>query len=171
MFDKLYNYIKYIGVIVIFIPFLFLFNKPIKIILYIIGIFVNITVNYLIKIKEKQIAPINKNKKIKKYRFYEYDVYGYPSEKIQNIGYAVGFMATYLIQNHSNINSIDQKRIAYMIILFYFMFIIVVVILSETSHNTMQQMISGKVIGLIIGIIFFKLSEPRESIKYFVSRV
>lgn len=171
MFDALYNYIKYIGVIVIFIPLFFLFGQTIKIILYVVGIFVNILVNYLIKIKEKQIAPIHKNKKIKKYRFYEYDVYGYPSEKIQNIGYAVGFMAAYLTQNLASISKEDQKRIAYIIISFYFIFIIVVIILSETSHNTIQQMISGKVIGLIIGIIFFKLSEPKQSINYLINRV
>ena len=148
----------------------FLFGQTLKIILYVVGIFVNILVNYLIKIKEKQIAPIHKNKKIKKYRFYEYDIYGYPSEKIQNIGYAVGFMAAYLTQNRTNISEVNQRRIAYSIISFYFIFIMVVIILSETSHNTIQQMISGKVIGIIIGIIFFKLSEPKQSINYLLGR-
>lgn len=170
MFDILYNYIKYIGVIIMLIPLYFLFGQTIKIIMYIAGIFVNILVNYLIKIKEKQIAPIHKNKKIKKYRFYEYDIYGYPSEKIQNIGYAVGFMAAYLTQNLASINEKDQRLIAYAIISFYFIFIVVVIILSETSHNTIQQMITGKVIGIIIGIIFFKLSEPKQSVNYLIHR-
>jgi hypothetical protein len=152
------------------VPLFFLFGQTLKIILYVVGIFVNILVNYLIKIKEKQIAPIHKNKKIKKYRFYEYDVYGYPSEKIQNIGYAVGFMAAYLTQNLASISKEDQKIIAYAIISFYFIFIIVVIILSETCRNTIPQMISGKVIGLIIGIIFFKLSEPKQSINYLINR-
>jgi hypothetical protein len=42
-----YDYIKYIGTIVMLIPILFLFSYPITFILYVVGILVNILVNFI----------------------------------------------------------------------------------------------------------------------------
>jgi len=165
-----YDFIKYSGTIIICIPLLFLFSYPVTFILYLVGMVVNIFINYVIKIHEKQLPPLyekrNFVKKIReKYKFYEYDLYAYPSEKIQNMGYAIGFIGAYLAQNRKTMKSKDIYILSSFILLFYVAFIIVVFILYSSKHNSASQMLSGKGIGLLIGIIFFKLSEPMVTIK------
>ena len=165
-----YDYTKYIGIIVICIPILFLFTYPVTFILYVVGMLVNIFVNYIVKRHEKQLPPLyekrNFVKKVKeKYNFYEYDLYAYPSEKIQNIGYSIGFIGAYLAQHRKTMKNRDIYILSYMILLFYIIIVVVVSILYGTKRNSFQQMLAGKGIGLVIGILFFKLSEPMASIK------
>lgn len=165
-----YDYIKYVGTIVMLIPILFLFNYPITFILYIVGIFANILVNYVIKRNEKQLPPLyeKKNyvkKKMEKYRLYEYNLYAYPSEKTQNIGYSIGFIGAYLAQNRKNMKNSEIYTITAMIFLFYLIVVIAVLILLRSKHNSFQQMLAGKGVGLLMGILFFKLSEPITAIK------
>lgn len=165
-----YDYIKYVGTIVMCIPILFLFSYPITFILYVAGMFVNVLVNYIVKRHEKQLSPLHKKrefvKKIKeKYRFYEYDLYAFPSEKIQNIGYSIGFIGAYLSQNRKTMKNRDIYILSLMIFLFYIAFVVAVFILYSSKRNSTTQMLTGKGIGLLIGIIFFKLSEPMVTIK------
>jgi hypothetical protein len=165
-----YDYVKYIGTIVMLIPILFLFQYPITFVLYIIGIFVNIVVNYIIKKIEKQLPPMYQKrnfvkKKMEKYNLYEYNLYAFPSEKIQNMGYSIGFIGTYLAQNRKKMKDNDIYIITLMIFLFYIIVIVTCFILYNSKHNSIPQMLTGKGIGVIIGILFFKLSEPRAAIK------
>jgi hypothetical protein len=165
-----YDYIKYIGTIVMCIPILFLFTYPVTFILYLAGMLVNIFVNYIVKRHEKQLPPLyekrNFVKKVKeKYNFYEYDLYAYPSEKIQNIGYSIGFIGAYLAQNRKTMKNRDIYILSFMILLFYIAVIVAVSILYGAKRNSAPQMLAGKGIGLIIGILFFKLSEPMVTIK------
>ena len=160
-----YDYIKYIGTVMLIVPILFLFRYPITLILYIVGIFVNILVNYTVKYHEKELPPLYEKrkfvKKIKeKYNFYEYNLYGYPSEKNQNIGYSIGFIGSYLAQNRQTMKNRDIYILSFMIFLFYITVIVTIYIIYMARRNSAPQIIAGHSIGIVIGIIFFKLSDP-----------
>lgn len=164
-----YTSIKYIGTIALIIPIIFLFRFPFTLTLYIIGLFFNIFLNFIVKREEKTISEYDKKHKklsnLKKTPFYEYDLYAFPSEKNQNISYAVGFMVTYLAQNREKMESNDLRIISIMILSFYLIIIIVSVIIYLSHHNNIHSILTGHVFGVLLGVTFFKLSEPMLALK------
>ena len=170
-----YNCIKYIGTIALIIPILFLIQYPLTLILYIVGLISNIFLNYIVKCEERitsrydKIHGISSKKYIKKHPhrgpFYEYNLYEYPSEKNQNISYAVGFMVTYLAQNRETIGKRDSRIVSTMILSFYLAIIIASIIIYLTKHNHMYSILAGHILGILMGVTFFKLSEPMLTFK------
>lgn len=163
IFDKLHKYTKYVGAITMLIPIFIFFNLYTTLFVYIVGIFVNIFVNYLLKISFRQLPPLYQKKNyvkkiMEKYnKKLDYEKYALPSEKIQNISYAIGFIATYVVENYNSV----KNELHLFLILIIFCYILTAAtgcILYFSLHSSIIQMITGKIVGLILGVGFYNLA-------------
>ena len=88
-----------------------------------------------------------------------YSQYGFPSEKIQNISYPLGFIGAYLYTNRKTIKHGEMVLWISIIVCFNIITIATVFILYKSKHNSLLQMLWGKIVGLLIGVGFYELVE------------
>lgn len=162
--EKLHKYTKYVGAITMLIPILVIFSFHTTLLVYFVGIIVNILLNYLLKILFRQLPPLYKNKNyvkkvMEKYnKNLDYHMYAFPSEKIQNISYAIGFIATYLFENRKSMKRSMLDIFISVIVVCYIITAVTAGILYFSLHSSIFQMLSGKIVGLIIGVLFGNLA-------------
>jgi len=112
---------------------------------YVAGIFINIAINYLLKIIIQYPLPNQTRDMIRdalKHRFPGYYLYGLPCSQIQNLAYSLGFISGFIIKNKSRILTLVACLIIVFIIALPFSFI---------------QKLSGGV-GIFIGYTIFYAS-------------
>jgi len=137
---------NYGPLIIIFISSFKLFSKITYLYFYIIGIIFNTIINSFLKYLIKEPRPSNQfSKEVKNSElFLPSDNFGMPSGHAQNLGYSLGFMFIFI--KNSN--------------LFWIYIIFSIITLFQRFYNekhTIIQLIIGFFLGLIIGIIFYKL--------------
>lgn len=142
---------KYGPIIVILCSILYLINKPTYLFFYTIGTIINIILNLTLKyiIKDNRPSVSEKEKKIitlanKNDYFNSIDKYGMPSGHAQSLGFSIGFMYIFIKKSY---------------LLWIYIIISCITLIQRYINNkhTILQLLIGYVIGMIIGLIFYKI--------------
>ena len=148
---------KYITYVVFITPLYFISNC--QILMYVIGIFSNIQLNHILRGWIKQFPPREKKEYVRdimeKYgKTLPYTTYEFPCEIIQNISYATGFSTSYFYDNYKY----EREWVIYFIFIFALITVISSCILYKIRQNSIVQIISAWLIGLLMGCIFYTLT-------------
>ncbi len=154
---KIFDYIGYFGPqILMFLSIFLLRNKSTLLYIYLLGIFLNGIINYMLKglIKEPRPsedvhifnAELNSSK-INGRRI-GFDRFGMPSGHTQTVFYSSAFLYFALRDGNTNIIMALLSLItAYQRI--------------ESRHHTLAQVVVGAIVGSLVGCTFFKYGEKQ----------
>ena len=155
------NLISFIGFISPFILMInsiyLLWNKHNLIVYYVIGLFFNSLLNYLLKGIIKQPRPLENEKLINlalnNGRFFSYDIYGMPSGHAQSSLYSTIFI--WLVFKNKNI-----------LTLYLLLTLLTIYNRINTQSHTMLQVIVGAIIGTLFGYSIFYIATKKIKGKF-----
>jgi len=145
--------IGYLGpFVLLFTSIYLLWNKSTLLIIYLIGFFLNILLNYLLKILIQQPRPseeINLFNALKASgKIIPFDSYGMPSGHAQEVFYST-FFIYFALKNNK------------VVCLFLLMSLYTGYQRIKYNSHTLLQVICGSIIGSIMGYFFFNLSTKK----------
>lgn len=155
------NLISFIGFISPFILMInsiyLLWNKHNLIVYYVIGLFFNSLLNYVLKGIIKQPRPLENEKLINlalnNGRLFSYDIYGMPSGHAQSALYSTIFI--WLVFKNKNI-----------LILYLLLTLLTIYNRINTQSHTMLQVIVGAIIGALFGYFIFYIATKKIKGKF-----
>jgi membrane-associated phospholipid phosphatase len=142
----LVNIIHHIGyngpIILLFLSSVFLRNKRKMLFIYWVGSFINVLINYLLKMIIKEPRPLEDNVDIEWINRNGIDKYGMPSGHAQMVFFSCSFL--YYVLN-------DVK------LLLLFLLISINTISQRYSYknHTFNQLIIGSIVGSLVGYLFY----------------
>ena len=141
---ELFDHIGYNGpLILIFLSSVFLRNKRKMLFIYWLGSFINMLINYLLKIGIKEPRPVEDNVSIEwTNKRTDIDQYGMPSGHAQSVFFSCTFV--YCVLKDINL-----------LLLFLVIAINTFKQRYDYKNHTINQLIVGTILGVIVGYLFY----------------